>query len=129
MVTQNQNQKFPTEKEVFLDTILKETDLKNTLTLEHYIRVLRICAEGQDPEYCNTDKHYADLLESIALFLLDLKRDYDLDKHSAIKSPEEIDKNVDRVLIFLLRGLTKVGYAPDEDVIQLMKEYIKRHES
>mgnify|MGYP001772609865 CR=1 FL=1 len=114
----------------FLNKIFNETDLRDEFKdfkdFKHYIEYLKKCID--DDINCVSDRIYAELLEKIALFLLDMKREYDKDRISDIKAPEEIDKVVDIVMLFLLKGLILEGYAPDDSVIEIMKEFIKRHE-
>ena len=125
MVTQIQNTKSLSQDEiVFLNKVFEGTDIKDTQDFEMYLNILK---EGE--EEGSSNRVYADLLESIAKFLIDIKREYDEDRRSSNPYPEEIDKATDRVMLVLLRGALLAGYAPDEEVISLMKEYIKRHES
>jgi len=125
MNTQPENPKALSQDEiVFLNKIVKEVEFKDFSDFMGYINELR-----RDEDEGSSNKIYGDLLENIVNFLLDTKNEYDEDANSCCPDPQEIDKAVDRVLLLLLKGLLKAGYAPDDSVIELMKEYIKRHES
>ena len=113
-----------TEQEVkFLNNVMKETGFKDVEDFMNYINYLR-----RNEEEGNNNRTYADLLENIVRFLINTKNEYDEDRISCCPDPQEIDKSIDRILIILLRGLLITGYAPSDETIDLMKEYLKRHE-
>jgi len=127
MNTQPETTTLSQEEIDFLTIALKEGGYKSLEDFENHIKILREDMYCEN-EQCNSDKNYAQLLDSIAKFLILTKEDYEKDRTSCCPAPEEIDFSVDRVLLILLKGLLLTGYAPDDSVIELMKEYIKRHE-
>jgi len=110
------------EEVEFLNKILKEVDFKDLSEFEDYVNSL---SKGEDEESSN--KIYAHVLESITKFLIDTKNQYDEDKTSCCPDPQEIDMSIDRLMVILLKGLLMAGYAPSDDVISIMKQYIGRH--
>ena len=125
MNAQTQNPKSLSQDEIaFLEQVFKDTDIRGIEDFQRYLVMLR-----KDEEPFSSNAIYADLLEAVIKFLIDTKREYDEDRASCCPDPQEIDKVVDRVMLVLLRGALLTGYAPSDDVITLMKQYIKRHES